>query len=105
MTLKLLTRLNLHYPQAQRTPSELQVLAIDWAEDLQGYSDSVVFEAVKRYRRTMPYFPTIADILRHCRELEDEVRRERDRMALPMMKPVSPERSKWWIEKILQREG
>lgn len=105
LTLKILVRLNLHYPQAQRTPSELQVLAKDWAEDLQGYSDVVVLEAVKRYRRVSPYFPTIADILLHCREVEEDRQRERDRLALPVAVGVSPERAKWWIRKILKREG
>ena len=45
--LQLLVNLALHYPQAGRTPAQLQILAEDWAEDLAEFSPGVVEKAVK----------------------------------------------------------
>lgn len=70
-TLQLLVNLALHYPQAGRTPAQLQILAEDWAEDLAEFSPDMVERAVKLYRRESPYFPTVADIWARC----DEMRR------------------------------
>lgn len=67
--LQLLVNLALHYPQAARTPAQLQVLAEDWADDLSEFSAEIVERAVKRYRRESPYFPTVADIWSRCDEL------------------------------------
>ena len=50
-TLQLLVNLALHYPQAGRTPAQLQILAEDWAEDLAEFSPETVERAVKQYRR------------------------------------------------------
>ena len=60
--LQLLVNLALHYPQAGRTPAQLQILAEDWAEDLAEFSPETVERAVKQYRRECAYFPTVADI-------------------------------------------
>ena len=68
-TLQLLVNLALHYPQAGRTPAQLQILAEDWAEDLAEFSPETVERAVKQYRRNSAYFPTVADIWAHCDEL------------------------------------
>lgn len=68
-TLQLLVNLALHYPQAGRTPAQLQILAEDWAEDLAELSPEVVDRAVKLYRRESPYFPTVADIWARCEEI------------------------------------
>ena len=65
----MLVNLALHYPQAGRTPAQLQILAEDWAEDLAEYSPDVVERAVKLYRRESPYFPTVADIWARCEEI------------------------------------
>ena len=48
--LQLLVNLALHYPQAGRTPAQLQILAEDWAEDLAEFSPETVERAVKQYR-------------------------------------------------------
>lgn len=82
--LPLLVNLAIHYPQACRTPAQLQILAEDWAEDLAEFSPDVVTQAVKQYRRESAYFPTVADIWARC----DELRRDleamaRERQALP----------------------
>lgn len=83
-TLQLLVNLALHYPQAGRTPAQLQILAEDWAEDLAEFSPDVVEKAVKQYRRESAYFPTVADIRARCDELRrgTEVRAS-DVLALP----------------------
>ena len=60
--LQLLVNLALHYPQAGRTPAQLQILAEDWAEDLAEFSPGTVEKSVKRYRRESPYFPTVAKL-------------------------------------------
>lgn len=67
--LQLLVNLALHYPQAGRTPAQLQILAEDWAEDLAEFSPETVERAVKQYRRECAYFPTVADIWARCDEL------------------------------------
>ena len=78
-TLQLLVNLALHYPQAGRTPAQLQILAEDWAEDLAEFSPETVERAVKQYRRECAYFPTVADIWARC----DELRRGEAALALP----------------------
>lgn len=103
--LELLCKLSILYPQARRTPEELDFLADEWAEDLAKFDWAVVDLAYKRYRRASSFFPTIAEILQRCREVEEEKEREQGRLALPMAVGVSPERAKWWIGKILQRKG
>ena len=40
--LQLLVNLALHYPQAGRTPAQLQILAEDWAEDLAEFSPETI---------------------------------------------------------------
>ena len=66
--LQLLVNLALHYPQAGRTPAQLQILTEDWAEDLAEFSPETVERAVKQYRRECAYFPTVADIWARCDE-------------------------------------
>ena len=78
--LQLLVNLALHYPQAGRTPAQLQILAEDWAEDLAEFSPGTVEKAVKRYRRESPYFPTVADIWARCDEMRTALA---DALALP----------------------
>ena len=67
--LQLLVNLALHYPQAGRTPAQLQILAEDWAEDLAEFSPETVERAVKQYRRECAYFPTVADIWARCERI------------------------------------
>ena len=81
--LQLLVNLALHYPQAGRTPAQLQILAEDWAEDLAEFSPGTVEKAVKRYRRESPYFPTVADIWARCDELRRGETALADALALP----------------------
>ena len=82
-TLQLLVNLALHYPQAGRTPAQLQILAEDWAEDLAEFSPEMVEKAVKRYRRESAYFPTVADIRARCEELRRGEAARADTLALP----------------------
>ena len=82
-TLQLLVNLALHYPQAGRTPAQLQILAEDWAEDLAEFSPDVVERAVKRYRRESAYFPTVADIWARCDEFRQGAEAQADMLALP----------------------
>lgn len=83
-TLQLLVNLALHYPQAGRTPAQLQILAEDWAEDLAEFSPEVVERAVRLYRRESPYFPTVADIWARCDEMRRGAEaRLADAQALP----------------------
>ena len=74
-----LTRLALHYPQAGRTPAQLQVLAADWAEDLAAFPQATVDLAVRSYRRRSAFFPAVADIVAECEAL----RRGEEASALP----------------------
>ena len=82
-TLQLLVNLALHYPQAGRTPAQLQILAEDWAEDLAEFSPEMVEKAVKRYRRESAYFPPVADIRARCEELRRGEAARADTLALP----------------------
>ena len=81
--LQLLVNLALHYPQAGRTPAQLQILAEDWAEDLAEFSPETVERAVKQYRRECAYFPTVADIWARCDELRRGEAARADALALP----------------------
>lgn len=102
--LQLLVNLALHYPQAGRTPAQLQILAEDWAEDLAEFSSNVVEKAVKRYRRESSYFPTVADIWARCDELRWEETAQADGLALPEQTKTLDERCEEgaeWCAKIL----
>ena len=81
-TLQLLVNLALHYPQAGRTPAQLQILAEDWAEDLAEFSPETVERAVKQYRRECAYFPTVAYIWARCDELRRGEAARADALAL-----------------------
>ena len=81
--LQLLVNLALHYPQAGRTPAQLQILAEDWAEDLAEFSPGTVEKAVKRYRRESPYFPTHVVVGGRCAELRRGETALADALALP----------------------
>ena len=97
--LQLLVNLALHYPQAGRTPAQLQILAEDWAEDLAEFSPGTVEKAVKRYRRESPYFPTVADIWARCDELRRGETALADALALPgrtLTREVQRMRSPAW---------
>ena len=76
-TLQLLVNLALHYPQAGRTPAQLQILA---------------------------YFPTVADIWAHCDELRRGETAQADALALPERTKTFDERCEEgadWCAKIL----
>lgn len=81
--LPLLINMALHYPQACRTPAQLQILAEDYAEDLADYSMPVVEQAFRRHRKTSAYFPTVADIRRQCALVQHEQEMLKERFALP----------------------
>lgn len=103
-TLQLLVNLALHYPQAGRTPAQLQILAEDWAEDLAEFSPDVVEKSVKQYRRESPYFPTVADIWARCDELRRGEAAQADGLALPEQTKTLDERCEEgaeWCAKIL----
>ena len=103
-TLQLLVNLALHYPQAGRTPAQLQILAEDWAEDLAEFSPEVVEKAVKQYRRECAYFPTVADIRARCDELRRGEVAQADALALPEQTKTLDERCEEgaeWCAKIL----
>lgn len=102
--LQLLVNLALHYPQAGRTPAQLQILAEDWAEDLAEFSPGTVEKSVKRYRRESPYFPTVADIWARCDELRRGETALADALALPERTKTFDERCEEgadWCAKIL----
>ena len=103
-TLQLLVNLALHYPQAGRTPAQLQILAEDWAEDLAEFSPETVERAVKQYRRECAYFPTVADIWARCDELRRGETALADALALPERTKTFDERCEEgadWCAKIL----
>lgn len=103
-TLQLLVNLALHYPQAGRTPAQLQILAEDWAEDLAEFSPETVERAVKQYRLNSAYFPTVADIWAHCDELRRGETAQADALALPERTKTFDERCEEgadWCAKIL----
>lgn len=92
--LQLLVNLALHYPQAGRTPAQLQILAEDWAEDLAEFPSETVERAVKQYRRERVYFPTVADIWVRC----DEMRRGLEARASDALS--LPEHTRTWEEQV-----
>lgn len=81
--LRSLTALNLHYPQAGRSPQELQSLAQDWQEDLAQFSPQVIAQAVKFARRELDYFPTTRQMIELCARAKGELERWQARQALP----------------------
>lgn len=82
-TLPLLVNLALHYPQAGRTPAQLQILAEDWAEDLACFPVAVVAEAARQHRRESAFFPTVAEIRSRC----ENVQRGRQALAAALALP------------------
>lgn len=81
--LRTLTALNLHFPQAGRTPDELMQLARDWAEDLSAFDARVLDQAVKMARRELEFFPSTRQMIELCSRAKGELDRWRERNALP----------------------
>lgn len=90
-----LTLLTTLYPHAGYLKSQVLLLADVWAEDLAAYPAETIREAVLRHRRSSPHFPTPADMIRLCAEVEDEreasARLTRARLALPEPLELSDE--------------
>ena len=101
--LRILTALNLHFPQTGRAPQELQLLASDWIEDLAAYSLPVIEKAAKKARRELRFFPCTAEMLELCDMVQKEAERVHESLALPEPEPNNDdycERGKAWCEKI-----
>lgn len=78
--------LNIAYPQHYRHLDEKNVLLLlkFWEHDFRRFSDDTLKKAVIDARRECRYFPTIAELIDHCRTYEDgydnlgDIVRERD---------------------------
>ena len=78
--------LNLTYPQHYRhlQSDDVLVLLKLWELDFHRYSDDALKKAVMDARRECKYYPTVAEIIDHCRTYEDgyadfaDIIRERD---------------------------
>ena len=81
--LRIVTALNLHFPQAGRSPQELQSLAQDWCEDLANFSPQVIAQAVKLARRELDFFPSTRQMIEFCGRAQGELDRWQARQALP----------------------
>ena len=82
--LRVLARLNLHFPRTGRTAAELEQIAGDWAADLARYPLTVVERAAVCARRECEYFPSTAMMVTLCaRSLGELERYQARRMALP----------------------
>lgn len=73
-----LMRLALHFPQAQRTDVQLNVLAEDYARALACYPPEVVQTARERIQENERFFPCIAVFRDYCCTVATERRRERE---------------------------
>lgn len=105
-----LTLLATLYPHAGYLKAQVLLLADVWAEDLAAYPAETIREAVLRHRRASPHFPTVADMLRMCAEVEDEweanARLNRARLALPEPLELSDEqreRNRRWGAEVIAR--
>lgn len=104
--LRILTALNLHFPQGGRSPEEMQSLAQDWAEDFEAFPMPVMQQAVKNCRRNQDFFPTTHQMLEYCAKAKGELERYSQRMALPapdMTETANVERGKQQCAAILER--
>lgn len=82
--LNLLCKFSVHYPQARRTPTELDFLADEWLEDIGHFEEEVVDAAYRRYRRSRPYFPTVFEFLTICNGIVN-ARMEREKAMTERM--------------------
>lgn len=84
-----LHKLNLRLsPSQAKTPDELQVMTDMLMEDLEGWGDLRFIQAVKAYRKSSPWMPTGADLIRVDAELPRPIKAE------PMAIEMSPEQVK-----------
>ena len=106
--LRILTALNLHFPQAGRSPEEMLSLAEDWAAEFAAFPMPVMEQAVKVCRRSQDFFPTTHQMLDYCARARGELDRYQQRMALPapdMTEAANLERGKRHCTAILVRLG
>ena len=104
--LRILTALNLHFPQGGRSPEEMQSLAQDWAEDFAAFPMPVMQQAVKNCRRNQDFFPTTHQMLEYCAKARGDLDRYQQRMALPapdMTEAANLERGKKQCAAILEK--
>jgi hypothetical protein len=78
-----MVRLSLCYPQAKRTPEELEVLCDIWFEDLCRLSNAEFLGAVKDHRTQSEFFPTIAEINKRAAEFCRQRDLNRPRLPAP----------------------
>ena len=57
-----LLKLSTNYPNP-KSNDDLEILSALWMEDLGHISEEMFLKAIKLYRKTSKFFPTIADIL------------------------------------------
>ena len=65
--------LNLSYPQHYRHLEHHEVLTVLrlWEHDFRRFSDDTLKKAVTDARRECRYFPTVAELIEHCRTYDD----------------------------------
>ena len=88
---KVLVRLSLYYPQAKRTPGEIEQLSKMWMEDVGHIPEDRFLKCVQLHRQRSAFFPVGVDILQINAEL---LSREPRHKKLP-----EPEMSEEDIEK------
>ena len=107
--LALLVRLNLHYPQTQRSPQELKILAEDFAERLKAFSRQNVIGAMHKHLGASRYFPTLADIVTLCEAIDEDARCERERQRslpeAPKAEKVDDDGLTYWQRKCFEHFG
>ena len=105
--LRVLSRLNLHFPRTGRTAAELDQLAGDWAADLARYPLSVVERAAVCARRECEAFPSTACMITLCARALGELQRyQARRMSLPESSSAveaNRQRGILWCRKILEQ--
>ena len=104
--LRVLARLNLHFPQSGRSAAELAALAEDWCEDLAPFPLEVVERGLKYARRESRWFPSTALMIEFCSRAMGELRRHQERIAL--LAPdgdweANAERGRRWCSIIRQK--
>ena len=89
------------------TAPELEAILSEWLEDCGHMSNRHFSEAMARFRRTSPYFPSTWDILQAYEQRPPEA--DLDLMALPPTPDKTPEEyaaiAAKWADKIRQIPG
>lgn len=68
---KALTRLAVYYPQAKRSPGEIEILTDMWEEDMGNMARDRFKECIRIHRKRSSFFPVCADLLLINNELNN----------------------------------